>query len=966
MGEFRALLLTDVIDSTRLTEALGEAAIAAHWIAHDRAARDLLRTWRGREIERTDGLLAVFDDAADGASFAVDYHRMLAMLGLPFKARAGLHAGPITFRERSEADVALGARRFEVDGLAISIAARVMTTALGGQTLLTVDAQRMLGASALRVQSHGHWRLKGLQEPVELFEVGDEHAAFTPPPDADKSYRVVREGNAWLPVREIKHSLPAERDLFVGRGEAMQSLARALERGARLVSVLGMGGTGKTRLVTHFARTWLGDFPGGAWFCDLSQARHVDGIVAAVAQGLDVPLGKSDPVVQLGHAISGRGRCLVVLDNFEQVARHAEETVGRWLERAPDAQFVVTTRELLGVAGEHALALPPLASGDAVALFVSRAMSATPGFSPDASDLSAIAELVDVLDGLPLAIELAAARIRVMSPRMVLAHMRDRFRMLGARTGRLDRQATLRAAFDWSWDLLSDAEKAALAQLSVFEGGFTLESATAVIDLSDVADAPWIVDVVQSLVDKSFVRRTESDRFDCLTSVRAYAAEHLATAGRFHRSGPSALVAAEHRHGLFFASLGPKRAIEHSCAEVDNLVAACERAVRANDAQIAGLALAGAWSALKLRGPFKIAVAISEKVRSMGALPPAIATTVTRINASALMLSGRMAEARIQFETALANASATAAGDLPHLLASFAELSMREGFVAEALQHFEEALARHSDATDSAFECGVLTGLGTCHEYLGQLDRAGDYYRQALDVARASGERRWEGGALGNLGQLSANLGESTQAQSFYESAIAVAHELGDRQWEGNVRCNLGLLYQAEGRLDDATHQLDAALASARELGHARLECVVLCNLGIVLEARAQHQSAHQHYLQAVDLARRLGDRRFEGQFLGYLGLSHARLQRFDAAAACMENGAALLRAVSDNVSLGVLLCADVEVAQLSGDPRRAREIFDEVERMTAEAEVEPKSDLGIARARARGLVAAAAPSQSP
>lgn len=529
MSEFRALLLTDVIDSTRITEALGEAAIAAHWSAHDRAARDLLRTWRGREVERTDGLLAVFDDAADAACFAVDYHRMLATLGLPFRARAGLHAGPITFRERDETGVALGARRFEVDGLAVSIAARVMATALGGQTLLTVDARQALGTCALRVQSHGHWRLKGVQDPVELFELGDEHTAFAPPPDADKAYRVVRERDIWLPVREIRHSLPAERDMFVGRGEALQSLARNLERGARLVSVLGIGGTGKTRLVTHFAWAWLGEFPGGAWFCDLSQARSVDGIVAAVAQALDVPLGKSDPVVQLGHAIAGRGRCLVVLDNFEQVARHAEATVGRWLERAPDAQFVVTTRELLGVAGEHAMALPPLATSDAVALFVSRATSATPGLRPDAADLSAIAELVDVLDGLPLAIELAAARIRVMSPRMLLVHMRDRFRLLGAPNGRRDRQATLRAAFDWSWDLLSDAEKSALAQLSVFEGGFTLESATAVIDLSDIADAPWIVDVVQSLVDKSFVRRADGDRFDCLASVRAYAAEHLAT-----------------------------------------------------------------------------------------------------------------------------------------------------------------------------------------------------------------------------------------------------------------------------------------------------------------------------------------------------------------------------------------------------------------------------------------------------
>ena len=133
---------------------------------------------------------------------------------------------------------------------------------------------------------------------------------------------------------------------------------------------------------TRFAWIWLGEFPGGAWFCDLSQARNVDGLVHAVAQGLDVPLGKDDPVVQLGHAIAGRGPCLVILDNFEQIARHAEDTLGRWLDRAAEARFLVTTREVLGLPGEEALALAPLAPRDAAALFMQRAASAKHDSSP--------------------------------------------------------------------------------------------------------------------------------------------------------------------------------------------------------------------------------------------------------------------------------------------------------------------------------------------------------------------------------------------------------------------------------------------------------------------------------------------------------------------------------------------------------------------------------------------------------
>ncbi len=166
----------------------------------------------------------------------------------------------------------------------------------------------------------------------KLFEAGNADAPFTPPPDTDKAYRVVWSDELWLPVRAIPHNLPAERDAFIGRHDELVELARRLDAGARLVSVLAMGGSGKTRFATHFGRAWMGDFPGGVWFCDLSQARDVDGIVHAVATALDVPLGKADPVTQLGHALAGRGRCLVILDNFEQVAGHADVTLGHWLD----------------------------------------------------------------------------------------------------------------------------------------------------------------------------------------------------------------------------------------------------------------------------------------------------------------------------------------------------------------------------------------------------------------------------------------------------------------------------------------------------------------------------------------------------------------------------------------------------------------------------------------------------------
>jgi class 3 adenylate cyclase len=506
MGETRAVLVTDVVDSTTLSERLGDSAMTALWARHDALARDLLRVHHGREIDKSDGFLLLFDGASDAVDYAVAYHRALRALDPPLEARVGLHFGDVILTENPSDAVGLGAKPIEVHGLAKPIAARVMSVSAGGQTLLTEAARTSLGATKLRLTSHGHWRMKGIADPMELFEVGDADAPFTPPPDGAKGYRVVTRGDLWLPVKEVKHSLPTERDKFVGRQVDLHALAHRLEQGATLVSVLGIGGCGKTRLVTRYGWTWLGDYPGGVWFCDLSEARTVEGIAYAVAQALDVPLG-NDPVVQLGHAIAGRGRCLVILDNFEQVARHATETLGHWLDRASDAQFVVTSREVLGLPGEEALALAPLPPSEGATLFIERARSATRDFEPD--DRASIEALVQLLDGLPLAIELAAARVRVMQPKALLDRMAERFQLLATPGGRHNRQVTLRATLDWSWELLSPDEQQALGQLSVFEGGFTLPAAEAVLAL----ERTWQTDAVQALVDKSLIRRVSDERF---------------------------------------------------------------------------------------------------------------------------------------------------------------------------------------------------------------------------------------------------------------------------------------------------------------------------------------------------------------------------------------------------------------------------------------------------------------------
>lgn len=970
-----ALLLTDLMDSAALAQRLGDAAMARVWAAHDRVARDLLRDWRGREIDKTDGFLILFSAATDALGYALAYHRALAALestltaadGLPLRlrARAGLHVGAITVRETPAADVALGAKPLEVDGVSKPLAARVMSTALGGQTLITAAARDALGAVPQRVLSHGHWRVKGLPVPLELFEVGDAgdtgggSAPFTPPPDGDKVYRVVRQGDLWLPARELKHSLPAERDAFVGRRTTLLELAKRFDEGARLVSVLGIGGCGKTRLATRFGWQWLGDFPGGVWFCDLAPARTVEGIFNAVAQGLSVPLGPDDPRTQLGQAIASRGRCLVILDNFEQVARHAEETLGTWLARAGEARFLVTSREVLGVVGEEALALAPLQAEDAQQLFLRRAASAKRDFHASDDDQAAVGALVKLLDGLPLAIELAAARVRTLTPRALLARMSERFKLLASTGGRLDRQSTLRAAFDWSWDLLQTSDKAALAQLSVFEGGFTLEAAEAVLDLSDMTGAPWTVDVVNSLVDKSFVRPLDGERFDLLMSVQAYAEEHLQTDGRYPGSGPAARQAALVRHVRWFAALGPTRATDNACADIDNLAVACRRAVLAERPALAADALVGAWAAINLQGPFQAGVDLAQAVCGMADLPPLAAARARQVLGSAWEALGKRVQATVHYEAALNHA--TLAADSACMAAvnvRLGALHAREGRVDLAHQELAQALQMAREVANSDLQCAALNSMGTVEFEQGHMHQAQQHYNAALALARRHNDRRWLGILLGNLGNLHANLGQLDEARRLCQEALLIARQRADRQREGNVLNSLGMLNYLLGQLVEARAAAEAAYRLSRELAYARLECTALETLGLVDAGAGQTELASQSYKKAQALAVELGNRRAQAQIGAQLGLMQARLG--DAEGGLMQVSLALqfLRPAGDAASLALALCAQAEALWLAGDAAQAQSAADEARAQAQQAGSGAASESGVALANLQALLA--------
>ena len=929
------LVFTDVVDSTLLVERLGDERAAQVWAAHDRCARDLMAVHLGREIDRTDGFFLLFDSTADAARYAMAYHAALAGLGL--QARVGLHVGAVTRRENPAHDVARGAKRIEVEGLAKPLAARIMGLARGGQTLLSPSARTALGptlAESATLESHGHYRLKGIEDPVELFELGLHASAFAPPADTDKAYRVVRIADLWRPVREVRHNLPAERDAFIGRAAELRALAQRLDAGVRLITVLGPGGTGKTRFVRRYGHAWLGDWPGGVCFCDLSDARSLDGVLSAVAVALEVPLGKGDPAVQLGHAIAGRGRCLVILDNFEQVLAHAPATLGHWLDRAGEAAFVVTSRERLHLGGEALFPVEPLPLGkEAIELFEARARAQRPDFAIVDTNREAVAEVVRLLDGLPLAIELAAARVRVMSPAQLALRMRDRFALLAGARGAAARQATLRAVIDWSWDLLTPWEQAALSQCSVFEGGFTLEAAEDVLDLGRWPEAPPTMDAVQALVDKSLLRtwsQAEAGRFDIdepyfgmYISIHEYAVEKLGA------SGVQAHERADERHGRYFAGFGSEaslqalvrhggvRRLRALALELGNLVAACRRAVRRQDSEAAVATYRAAWEVLDQQGPFALGGSLGVQVLGLPGLSTALRATAGATLALALWRIGRVDEASAAFDQALGDACALGDRRLEwRALAGLGNLRREQGRADEAGSLYDAALGLLREAGDRQAEGGVMANLGNLHAERGEEGLS--YYEPALALAREAGDRRAEGVILGNLGNVHFEHGRMDAGRAHYEAALAIAREVGNRRGEASVLGNLGNLCFDLGRTSQAQLFYDQALAVNRELGSRRAEGLVLGNLGNLhfQEGRLGHASAH--YQAALAIAREVRSRRDEGFVLGNLATLQAEQGHFATAWECYEQALAIHRAIRDRGSEAAALggMADVRLRQ--------------------------------------------------
>jgi predicted ATPase/class 3 adenylate cyclase len=802
-------LFTDIEGSTRLLQALGE-----RWQPvledHNRLVRGAIRDAGGIDL-RTEGdaFFAVFRSAPAAVTAAAAAQRALAAHPwppeAPIRIRMGMHTG----------EGAVGGDDYV--GLDVHRAARIAATGHGGQVLVssaTAELVRPGLPDGLGLRDLGRHRLKDLARPERIYQLTDEGLPARFPP---------------IRSLETPTNLPTQRTSFVGRKREVARV-RELLRGPGLLTLTGAGGSGKTRLALQAAGELLDDYADGVFLVELAPITDPRLIPSSIADSIGVRAEGRRPVLDTLRDQLRDRQMLLVLDNFERVVEGAP-VVADLLDAAARMRILVTSREPLHVAGEQEFPVLPLrvpaardlpASQDltqyeAVALFVQRAAAVDPEFRITDANAPAVAELCLRLDGLPLAIELAASRVKLLSPQAILERLEHRLELLtGGPVDLPARQRTLREAIGWSHDLLDEPERALFRRLCVFAGGWTLEAAEAVAN-PDGELGHDLLSILGSLVDKSLVRRiaTPSDavRFGMLETIREFGAEQLEAAAEGEATRTrhvSYFLEASEAAEPHLRGVDQKRWLDELEIEHDNLRAGLHWAIEAGQAPI-GLRMVGAlWRFWHLHGHLAEGRSWAEELL---ALPASSERTIER--AKALTALGGLAYWQ---------------EDLP-----------------ATRRAYEEALAIARELGDRAAEAEGLYNLAYPPAYEGDMATAVATLEMARALFEDLGVRRGVADSLWLQAIVARLEGDTPTARVRVEESLRIHREIGDRFGSTDALHVLGRIALAEGDLATAGMSFLEALDNDERVGNRT-------GMGIVMDNLAAKASAEGRHLRAVRL----------------------------------------------------------------------------------------------------------------
>jgi len=882
------LLFTDIEGSTRLLQQLGErypdVLAQCRQLLHAR-----FQQWNGYEVDtQGDSFFAAFARATDALSAAVAAQRAIATHpwpeGVALRVRMGLHTGEPSLV--SEGYV----------GLDVHHAARIMSAGHGEQVLLSQTTRELVEhdlPDGVSLRDLGAYRLKDLQHKSHLFQlvIVGLPADFPPLKTLDTH----------------PNNLPVQPTAFIGREQEVAAVQHLLQReNARLVTLTGPGGTGKTRLGLQVAAELSVLFTDGVYFVNLAPINDAEFVVPTIAQMLGIREVAGQPLLEHLKGELQQKQLLLVLDNFEQVVSAAAQ-VADLLAACPRLKVLVTSREVLHVRAEQEFAVPPLALPDtkqlpdlaaltqyeAVALFLQRAQAVKPDFQVTAVNARAVAEICACLDGLPLAIELGAARVKLFPPQALLARLDQRLQVLtsGARDAPA-RQQSLRNTIAWSYELLNGEEQRLFRRLSVFVGGCILQEIEAVCAALDKSNgAGQVLDRVASLIDKSLLQHREQDgeelRFVMLETIREYGLEVLAASGEMERT--------QQAHADYYLVLAEQAEPYLKGAEQARWFARLEQ-------EHDNLRAALRWSL----EPGVVEHRIEMALRLAGAL------------GRFWEVRGHWSEGWNFLEWVLAGGKGVAAPAQVKALMAAAHLAFAQFDNDRAEALYEEILARCRELGDTAGIALSLRRLGAIAWRRGTFAVARRLSEKSLALFREAGDKEGIAWSLVDLGWMFSQQGEYARAISFREESLALFRALGNIQGIAFALCGLAYtLFRSQGDPAKVLTLLKESLAVCREVGYKEGIAVVLSSLGEVFLQLGDTVKARSLLEESMLLSREIRNPAIAWE-LFVLGRVEALEGDYATARAFYEESLTIGREVGEKQSIAFYLegLADVVAAQ--------------------------------------------------
>ena len=865
---------------------------------HDTLLRGLIELQQGYIFKTIgDAFCAAFTDPLAALKAVIQIQHALLnedwgdQIGL-LRVRAVLYSG-----EAEERDG-------DYFGPVLNRASRLLGAAHGGQVLLSRSTYRVVAdrlPDGVSLRFLGERRLKDLIQPEAIYQL---LAAGLP--------------SEFPPLRTLEPAplnLPAQPTSFVGREQELIAVRELLRQPqVRLVCLTGPGGTGKTRLSLQVAADLAGEFEGGVYFVALSAVQDSNLVLPTIAQTLGVKETQPQSLLTNLKEFLQNKPLLLVLDNFEQVVG-AAGLVGELMRAGPGVKFLVSSRERLHVYGEHEYPVPPLAQPDArtlarldladltsyeaIRLFVERTRSVRPGFVLTEQNAPVVAEICARLDGLPLAIELAAARCKLFAPEVLLARLDQRLGILtGGSTNLPARQQTLRGAIDWSYELLSEPERRLFARLGVFAEGCTFEAADAVCH--PAAETEWdTLSGLESLIDKSLLRVAEPDeaepRFVMLGTLREYALEHLQSQGDAEQTRQRFVdyylqlvdEAAPHLQGAAQVYWFNRLEQEHG-----NLRLALEQALTMRGGDRIGLQLGVSlhqfWA---VRGYLSEGRELLNNLLAQTApLRNSLIYVKAQDGAGILArLQGDLPAALALHQEGLAIAQTLGEGRAiarSHYNVGIVLVYLGEYQAAE--RHLNESLSLSRQIPDQSCEAQALNGLGNLALERQAYDEARHAYNRSLALSRELGDQRGIAGALNNLGSVETSQGRFAVATSIYAESVALNRELGDKYGTAMALNNLGLVLLEQDQFAAAEASLQESLLLSREVGNRASIAGTLSSLASIRLGRNDPTMAKVYLRESLQIQHEIGNQ---------LGLIEnlASLANVAAAESNLERAARLL-----------------------------------------------------------------------